>query len=280
MLIAVIGLGLGELESGIAVILTYYAVLFLLGIPFLRLGARWLFALGAAWMVVSPVLAQAVRRLLPLGGFDNPTVGMLSDPLRLLGELTFTGVYPAVPWMSYLLAGMALGRTDLTRWRAPLWIAAAGAVLVTVAVLTSDALLRRPGVMRELGDRVGGPWTLDRSLAAGFFGTTPTDSWWWLAVRAPHTSTPFDLAQTIGSALLVIAGCLVLGRLLPSLTPVVFGAGAMTLTLYTLHVMRGWRCGTTTPRRPGSARSRPSWWSVRSSRGCTGAGPWRRASGR
>ena len=35
VVIAAIGLALGELESGVAVILTYYAALFLLGIPFL-----------------------------------------------------------------------------------------------------------------------------------------------------------------------------------------------------------------------------------------------------
>ncbi len=84
---------------------------------------------------------------------------------------------------------------------------------------------------------MGSPQFLDRMLARGFPGITPTDTWWWLAVRAPHTATPFDLAQTIGSALLVIAGCLVVGRLLPSVSAVVFGAGAMTLTLYTAHVL-------------------------------------------
>jgi uncharacterized membrane protein len=38
LLIGVVGLGLGTLDSGIAVILTYYAVLFVIGLPFLGLG--------------------------------------------------------------------------------------------------------------------------------------------------------------------------------------------------------------------------------------------------
>ncbi|HSJ20326.1 MAG TPA: hypothetical protein VK964_07110, partial [Nocardioidaceae bacterium] len=75
--------------------------------------------------------------------------------------------------------------------------------------------------------------TLDR----GLYGTTPTGSWWWLTVTTPHTATPFDLAHTIGTSLLVIAAALALGRLLPSLLAVVFGAGAMTLTLYSAHVV-------------------------------------------
>ena len=41
------------------------------------------------------------------------------------------------------------------------------------------------------------------------FGNTPTGGpWEWLLVVAPHSATPFDLAQTIGSALLVIGLCL------------------------------------------------------------------------
>ena len=31
----------------------------------------------------------------------------------MLAELTFTGYYPAVPWLAYLLVGLALGRLDL-----------------------------------------------------------------------------------------------------------------------------------------------------------------------
>ena len=43
------------------------------------------------------------------------------------------------------------------------------------------------------------------------FGNTPTGgAWEWLLVVAPHSTTPFDLAQTIGSALPVIGLCLLL----------------------------------------------------------------------
>jgi hypothetical protein len=58
---------------------------------------------------------------------------------------------------------------------------------------------------------------------------------------APHSATPFDLAQTIGSALFVIGGCLLVERALPraatAVVAVLFGAGTMTLTLYSLHVL-------------------------------------------
>jgi len=237
VLIAGIGLAIGKPDSGIAVILTYYGVLFLLGIPFLMLRTPWLLALAALWLVVAPVIAHLVRPQLPARGYDNPSFESFADWERLLSELTFTGYYPAVPWLAYLLVGLAIGRTDLTRWRAPVALACVGGVLVAVSFAVSDALVRRPGVKDELAESFGSTTALEQSLAEGTFGNTPTDSWWWLAVRAPHSATSFDLAHTIGSALLVIAVCLVLGRLLPSFTAVLFGAGAVTLTLYTVHVL-------------------------------------------
>jgi hypothetical protein len=74
------------------------------------------------------------------------------------------------------------------------------------------------------------------------FGNPPPDGdWSWLLLVAPHSSTPFDLAQTIGSAVFVIGCCLLVERALPRSGVVAlatcFGAGAMTLTLYSLHVV-------------------------------------------
>ena len=53
LLVALLGLALGELGTGLAIILTYYGLLFLLGLPFLGLRARALFAWAAVWVAVS-----------------------------------------------------------------------------------------------------------------------------------------------------------------------------------------------------------------------------------
>ena len=98
----------------------------------------------------------------------------------------------------------------------------------------------RPGVRAELVrtfDGAGWRGDLGTTLAHGLYGVTPTDSAWWLAVRAPHSGTTFDLLMTTGSACLVLAVCLLVGRALPRVCSVLFGAGAMTLTLYSLHVV-------------------------------------------
>ncbi len=243
LLIALLGLLLGEVESGIAVILTYYGLLFLLGLPFLGLGAGALAWLSAGWLLVVPVLSHLVRPELPAPSYVNPSLESLADPGQLLSELAFTGYYPAVPWLAYLLAGMAIGRADLSRWRTTGLLAAAGGGLVVASSALSTALVNTAGVMGALRQTFEGPGlreSMGLTLDVGLFGTTPTGSWWWLAVDAPHTATPFDLAGTIGSALLVIGLSVMAGRLLPQLLAVAFGAGAMTLTLYSAHVfLRG-----------------------------------------
>ncbi len=246
LVIAGIGLLLGPLTSGLAVILTYYGVLFLLGLPFLGMRARPLLVLAGVWALLAPVVSYLVQPHLPDRGFGNPTVDQLSDPAQLLSELTFTGYYPVLPWLAYLLAGMGLGRLDLSRRRVQAWIAASGAVLSLGAAFVSHSLTSRDSVMAALlsGDDPlagTGPELIER-ISGGMYGNTPVGGpWQWMLVVAPHSSTPFDLVQTIGSSLLVIGACLlVVGTLDPAWTrriAIVFGAGTMTLSLYTLHVV-------------------------------------------
>jgi uncharacterized membrane protein len=227
VLIAALGLLLGGLDSGVAVILTYYGVLFVVGLPFTLLRVRTLVPLTVAWVVVAPVVSHLVRPDLPERGFESPSFAQLADPGQLASELLLTGYYPVVPWLAYLLAGIALGRLDL-RDTSLLGALALGGLGTAVLATRVSRTLVDPAVASE--------------NATGMFGTTPADGDWdWLLVVAPHSATPFDLAQTIGSAVLVICGCLLLERLLPraatAVLGVVLGAGAATLTLYSLHVV-------------------------------------------
>lgn len=239
-LVACLGLLLGALDTTIAVILTYYGVLFFLGLAFLRLRAATLAVLAIGWSVAAPVVSHLVRPHLPERGYVSPTLESLASPGQLLSELLVTGYYPAFVWLAYLLAGMAIGRAALT---AP-WMAAAmaalGAGTAGAAQVVSELLLHRPGVRATLASTFTGPGQpggLADTLEHGTYGTTPTGSWWWLSVHAPHSGTPFDLLHTGGSAVAVIGVCLLVTRLAPRTLAVVFGAGAMTLTLYSLHVV-------------------------------------------
>lgn len=224
LLIATIGLALGALDSGLAVILAYYGLLFLLGVPFLALGPRTLLVLAGGWALVAPVLSHLVRPSLPQRGFASPSFEQLDlAPGDLLAELLLTGYYPAVVWLAYLLVGMAAGRLALRRRAVQAWLAGVGTVLAVGAQLLAEALPPAEN-------------------ARDYYGTTPTDEGWRvLLVADPHSGTTLDLVTTTGSALAVIGGCLLVLGALPALAEravaVVFGAGAMSLTLYSLHVL-------------------------------------------
>jgi hypothetical protein len=223
VLIGVLGLALGGLNAGLAVILTYYGVLFLLGLPFLGLRARTLFVAAAGWLALAPVVAYRLAPHLPAPTYALPEFDRLDEPGRLLAELTVTGYYPVLPWLAYLLAGLAVGRLDLRRRGVDVRLAVAGAGIAVAAQVLAE-------------------WLPPAENAADYHGTVPRDAGWDLLLIAdPHSGTPLDLATTLGSALAVIGGCLWVVRWLPRAgeraTAIAFGAGTMTLSLYSLHVV-------------------------------------------
>lgn len=242
LVIAVIGLSIGGLDSGVAVILTYYGVLFVLAIPFLGLRFEPLLVLACTWVIAGPVLSYVIRPHLPAFTGEVPSFESLGHPLQLLSDITFGGYYPTVPWLAYIFVGMALGRLPLSKpsiaWR----ITLIGAVVTVVSWSTSWVLIHQMGGHRVLvetlpPDTFVSRWPIDLTLVHGFYGNTPTTSWWWQAVVAPHSTTPFDLAYTIGTSMVVLGLALLAGRLLPRTLSLVFAGGTMTLTLYSLHVV-------------------------------------------
>lgn len=226
--IGALGLLLGGLGSGVAVILTYYAVLFALAAPLLAVRAAVLARIAVGCGLLAPVLSQLLRPGLPLKNGPSPNWTDLDDPVTLLTELTVTGYYPVLVWTTYLCAGLAVGRLQLSSRRVAAGVLATGAVLAVGSVAASRWLVAR-GV-----DAGGLP--ADAEIAA-FSGTVPADSWWWLVVDSPHSGTPLDLAHTTGTALALLGVLLVLGQLSRRLLAPLAWVGSMTLTLYSAHVV-------------------------------------------
>ena len=245
-LIGGVGLLLGEVRSGIAVILASYAAFFLLAGPFLALRSRWVLLVAAVWSVAGPALSFVLRRGLSEPTYLVPGVGSLFDPVGLVLDLLVTGYYPALTWLPYLLLGIVVGRLDMRTATVHLRLLVGGAAAVLLSVLVADGLTAGAAARRALvrsAEEPGWQGNLVRTLEHGLYGTVPTGSPWWLAVRAPHSGTTPDLLMTAGSACVVLVACLVLGQLAPRSCRVLFGAGAMTLTLYSLHVVsraEGW----------------------------------------
>lgn len=228
------------MEYGGVIILGFYGVYFLLALPLVRLRARTLATTAAALALVAPQLAFALNSLLtqPIQQSINA-----HDPLHRLSEvgvldLLLTGFYPAITWMPFVIAGMALGRLDLSSGTVQRRLAALGAAL-TVTAYGMSLLLAGPGALRSLAE--DGP-------SSGSSGSMPPDGGSFesdqpaslLLTAGPHSGTTFDIVGSVGVAILVIVGATVAMERLPRLRRLakpVIAVGTMSLTAYVGHFL-------------------------------------------
>jgi uncharacterized membrane protein len=241
--IGLIGLALGYVTTAAGlpdyVILVYYAAMFLLAVPLLGLRTRALAFASVALAVAGPV-AVSVFDLTPDAalGIDPRLGDVLHHPVGLLLELTLAGAYPVVAWLAYICAGLAIGRLDLSSRRVALWLVGGGLALATAAWWASSVLLFQLGGLRQLRAAAppGQSWTDAQLLWDPPAGIS---TWWWLAGRAPHSTTPFDMLHTLGAAVTVVGAALLVTRLalLRRLLRTVADAGSMLLTLYVGHLL-------------------------------------------
>ena len=244
---AVVLLALGTvmaMEYGGVIILGFYGVYFLLALPLVRLSAKTLVIIAATFALVTPQLAFVLTSLLTPSVQESINA---YDPLRRLSEvgvldLLLTGFYPALTWMSFVIAGMALGRLDLSAGTVRRRLAAVGASL-TVAAYGMSLLLAGPGALRstaEDGSSSSGsgsmpPGSGSMPLDGGSFPDMPASS---LLSAGPHSGTTFDIIGSVGVAILVIVGATVLMDRLPRLRRLakpVIAVGTMSLTAYVGH---------------------------------------------
>jgi uncharacterized membrane protein len=237
VLIGVLGLVLNATDPPADVILPYYGAMFVLAIPLVRLASRTLIVLSAALVVVAPlVVLWSYGVDLPDG---EPTLLSLAHPLTVVAPLLVSGSYPAVEYMAFLCVGIVLGRLDLSSLRTATRIAGGGAALGLAAWLASGMLLLRLGGLAGLRDAAPSGLTRSQARNVILWDPDPTQTWWWLAERAPYTVTPLRMVHDIGVAMAVLGCCLVLARILrpPNLLWPLVAAGSMTLTLYTAHIL-------------------------------------------
>ncbi|UFR03007.1 heparan-alpha-glucosaminide N-acetyltransferase domain-containing protein [Streptomyces sp. Go40/10] len=246
---AVVLLALGTvmaMEYGGVIILGFYGVYFLFALPLVRLRARTLAIIAATFALVSPQLAFAITSLL------TPSVQQsinAYDPLYRLSEvglldLLLTGFYPALPWMSFVIAGMALGRLDLSSGTVQRRLAALGAALTVTAYGMSLLLAGKDAVrsMAEDGSSSGGSGSMSLDsgsvpLDSGSFPDRPASM---LLTAGPHSGTTFDIIGSVGVAILVIVGATVAMDRLPRLRRLakpVIAVGTMSLTAYVGHFL-------------------------------------------
>jgi hypothetical protein len=158
---------------------------------------------------------------------------VVTEPLGLLSSLFLTGPYPVVVYLAYVCAGLAVGRLDLTSSRVAVWLLGGGAALAVAAKSVSDVLLYPFGGLDRLTAATG------EDATTLLWEPEQASSWWYLALSGPHAHTTLDVLHATGSALAVLGGSLLLTRVhvVDRLLRPLQAAGAMTLTLYSAHIL-------------------------------------------
>jgi uncharacterized membrane protein YeiB len=201
-LLWILGLLLTATGVPVYVILPAYAILFLLSLPFLGLRAPALFALAAVLALVMPFV-QAVLDAAPFWSTATGEVVAVS----------IGWAYPFPTWIAFLLAGMALGRSDLRSLSVQGMLLAGGAAVATVAAM--------------LAVTTGSTAAMEQT---GFLPAV------WTA-RA-HSSGLLEVVGSGAFAIAVIAGCLLVCRTIVRWVVVPLRAvGAMPLTAYTAQLL-------------------------------------------
>lgn len=252
VVLLVLGTAMAMAYGGV-VILAFYAVYFLLALPLVRLRARTLAIIAAVLAVVMPPLAYGLKMLL-----TEPVMSAFKayDPLDRIGgvgvlDLLVTGFYPAITWMAFVVAGMALGRTDLTSGTVLRRLAMIGPALIVFAYGTSWLLSQLFDGVREAvesqSSMMPGSGSKPPGSGAGMMPAEmmqsdmmPTGSAWSLLTSGPHSGMTFDIIGSVGVAITVIVCATVAMNRLPLLrrlaTPVI-AVGTMSLTAYVGHFL-------------------------------------------
>jgi uncharacterized membrane protein YeiB len=244
VVLLVVGTALTMAGSPVEVILGFYGVCFLLVLPLYRLSAGRLAVVAAAGALVLPQVLYLVQQSLYSRSPDGPG-GVWAWPGEADGivSLLFTGTYPALTWVPFVIAGMAVARLDLGSASVPGRLAGAGAALAVVGYGGSWLALHLiPGVAAAIGSsgwetgEVGSATSAWWSDTAGY-PTGDTPAWLWAA--SPHSETTLSIVANTGVAIAVLVACIGAVDACPHfrLARPIIAVGAMSLTAYVFHIV-------------------------------------------
>ncbi|MFF3329768.1 DUF418 domain-containing protein [Streptomyces sp. NPDC002888] len=247
VILLALGTALTLTGTPVVPILAFYGLFFLLVLPLYRLGAKPLALIAAGWALVGPQLLYALKPV--VGGRVFLSYGQADGPVSLF----FTGGYPALTWVPFVIAGMAVARCDLAAKAVRMRLALTGVALAVTGYGGSWLAVRLvPGAAEAVRKAEEGPGMSSVSSVSsvspdsiGIFGDTPAG----MLASAPHSEATLSIMAATGVAILVITACLTAMDAFPRLRRLakpVIAVGSMSLTAYVYHIVAIWLLDTET----------------------------------
>ncbi|MDG5805767.1 DUF418 domain-containing protein [Streptomyces ossamyceticus] len=242
LILLALGTALTMTGTPVVPILAFYGLFFLLVLPLYRLGAKPLALIAAGWALVGPQLLYALKPV--VGGRVFLSYGQADGPVSLF----FTGGYPALTWVPFVIAGMAVARCDLTDTAVRIRLALTGVALAVTGYGGSWLAVRLvPGAAEAVRKAEEAPGMSSVSSVSpdsiGVFGDTPAG----MLASAPHSEATLSILAATGVAILVITACLAVMDAFPRLRRLakpVIAVGSMSLTAYVYHIVAIWLLDT------------------------------------
>ncbi|WP_189323515.1 DUF418 domain-containing protein [Streptomyces flaveus] len=242
VILLALGTALTMTGTPVVPILAFYGLFFLLVLPLYRLGAKPLALIAAGWALIGPQLLYALK---PVVG---DRVFLSYGQADGLVSLFFTGGYPALTWVPFVLAGMAVARCDLAATTVRIRLALTGVALAVTGYGGSWLALRLvPGAAEAVRKAEEGSGMSSMSSVSpdsiGIFGDSPAG----MLAAAPHSEATLSIVGATGVAILVITACLAAMDAFPRLRRLagpVIAVGSMSLTAYVYHIVAIWLLNT------------------------------------
>ncbi|MFD2028352.1 heparan-alpha-glucosaminide N-acetyltransferase domain-containing protein [Promicromonospora aerolata] len=192
------------LGTRVLLILGFYAAYFVLALPFLRMPPGRLAAAAVLVAVLGPFLVYYGPEALARAELRPP-----HDGSGAATDFLLTGHYPALVWMAYVLAGLAVGRCDLRSPALHLGLVAGGFGLAAVSSIASAQLVADAGGAAAIEDRLA--MTSAESVVPPPTWSDPWPPLAGLYLEGPHDDTMFEALGSGGFALGVLGLCLLVG---------------------------------------------------------------------
>ncbi|MGR6127701.1 DUF418 domain-containing protein [Paenibacillus sp. SER-28] len=223
----IIGYLLIMLNTSYGIILPAYAAMFVLALMLFRRSPRTIVTTAAVLLVTTPPLM-----ILGLSIFSKA---------YLLNDIA-GGPMSALALMPAFVAGMAIGRFDLTKLRTALSLAGSGIVMLVIGKALAAFVLPNWRVHFE-------QWLISVQGVAPMqppdeYAIWPLNTelpmWHMLLQSAPHTASTFQTMIGLGISFLVLGVACLVTKKAPTVLMPFAGVGRVSLTMYAIQFVVVW----------------------------------------